>query len=188
MNETWKDIYYYDYIKGEWIDNRGLYQVSNKGRVKSLGNNNNRKEKILKLEKNKKGYLSITLCKNGKKKYFRVHRLVAFMFIENDNPEHKTDVNHINEFEKDNNCVENLEWCTPQYTNNYGTHNERSAKSSGKTRSKKVIGYSLTDTKVVIFKSTQQASKFGFTHVSKCCNGKRKSDKGYKWRYINKNN
>ena len=34
--EEWKDIYYFDYTKSEWIDYRGLYQVSNKGRIKSL--------------------------------------------------------------------------------------------------------------------------------------------------------
>lgn len=34
--EEWKDIYYFDYAKNEWIDYRGLYQVSDKGHVKSL--------------------------------------------------------------------------------------------------------------------------------------------------------
>ena len=39
MQEIWKDIYYTDSITGEIIDYRGLYQVSNYGRIKSLENN-----------------------------------------------------------------------------------------------------------------------------------------------------
>ena len=44
MQEIWKDIYYTDSITGEIIDYRGLYQVSNYGRIKSLENNNSRNQ------------------------------------------------------------------------------------------------------------------------------------------------
>lgn len=49
--------------------------------------------------------------KDGKTETRRVHRLVAEAFIPN--PENKSDVNHI-DFNRSNNCVENLEWTTRQ--------------------------------------------------------------------------
>lgn len=64
-----------------------------------------------------------------KYKIYKIHRLVALLFIENDNPEEKTQVNHINEFEKYNEKASNLEWCTLKYNINYGSRNTRSSKS-----------------------------------------------------------
>ena len=54
------------------------------------------------------------------------------------------------------------------------------------TLPKKVIAISLTETKVLIFQSMYQAKKLGFDsgHIYKCCQGERKSHKGYKWRYV----
>ena len=189
MEEVWKDIYFVE--NGIEYDYRGLYQVSNKGNVKSLNyNHTTGKEKILKPQKSKNCYLRVGLCKNEKQKWFYVHRLVAFMFIENDNPEYKTEVNHIDE-DKENNSVDNIEWCTKEYNNNHGTRNKR----SGKSQSKKVIGFSLTDTKVIILQSIRQAKKFGFDFgsICKCCKGKYYESheyKGYKWYYLDdyKNN
>ena len=181
--EIWKDIYFIE--NGIEYDYRGLYQVSNiGGKVKSLGNDKKRKEKILKAKKTKDGYSQVIFCKNGKQKMFYVHRLAAHMFIENDDPEHKTQVNHIDE-DKENNSVENLEWCTRKYNCNYGTRNKR----KGKSQSRKVIGYSLTDIKVIILQSATQAKKFGFDAgaICNCCKGKYYGSheyKGYKWYYL----
>lgn len=51
---------------------------------------------------------------------------------------------------------------------------------------KKVMAISLTEPKVLVFKSMSQAEKFGFNNgaISQCCQGKRKSHKGYKWKCI----
>jgi len=53
-------------------------------------------------------------CAPSVKKMIRIHQLIAKAFIVNDDPEHKTQINHKNR-KKDDNRVENLEWCTPAY-------------------------------------------------------------------------
>ena len=92
--EVWKDVEGYE----------GLYKISNKGRVKSLRWNG---ERILKATKN--NYMCLTLTIDGKQKHHNVHVLVERAFIPN--PENKSCVNHI-DGNKQNNCVENLEWAT----------------------------------------------------------------------------
>ena len=96
----------------EWRKIEGyedLYEVSNHGRVKSLGNDKTRKEKILKGGINIHGYHYITLSKNKKLKNYLVHRLVVLHFINND--DNKPEVNHI-DGNKKNNHISNLEWNT----------------------------------------------------------------------------
>ena len=175
--EVWKDVYFVE-DGVEW-DYRGLYQVSNLGRVKSLDYNHTGKERMLKEEKDACGYLKVNLYKNGKRKHFKIHRLVAHLFC--NGYFDGACVNHKDE-NKENNRADNLEWCTYEHNNNYGTRNEKVSK----TLSKKVIGYSLTETKVIVLQSAKQGEKFGFNRrtISACCNGKRKSHKGYIWRYI----
>lgn len=112
--EIWKDIIGYE----------GLYQVSNLGRVKSLGNggSNNSKERIMKLKIGSRGYYEVSLCKEGKHKTFTIHRLVAMTFIPN--PQNYPCVNHKSEIKTDNR-VDNLEWVTQKENSNYGTRNKR---------------------------------------------------------------
>ena len=123
--EIWNDIRDYE----------GLYQVSTHGKVRSLdridSRGHRRKGRILKYA-NRRGYRGVILCKDGITKTFSVHRLVALHFIDNEHgyPE----VNHIDE-NKENNKMDNLEWCNGHYNNNYGTRNYRSMIS----QSKKVI-------------------------------------------------
>ena len=82
------------------------YQVSTYGRVKSFKRGG---IKILKPDVNRKGYLFVALYKNGKRTFFKIHRLVALAFVPN--PENKPQVNHI-DGNKLNNFVGNLEWVT----------------------------------------------------------------------------
>ena len=110
--ENWKDIEGYE----------GIYQVSDRGRVKSLNYNHTGKEKILKTRKVKERYLHVCLWKDGEYKFCFVHRLVAQAFIPN--PKNYPIINHKDE-NPSNNCVGNLEWCSSEYNNNYGTKIER---------------------------------------------------------------
>ena len=95
--EIWKDI----------IGFEGLYKISSKGRVLSLGNNKNRKDKILK-HWDQTGYPAVDLNKNGKSVKRLIHRLVAIHFI--DNPFDLPVINH-KDNDKYNYSIDNLEWC-----------------------------------------------------------------------------
>ena len=167
MEEIWKD-------KKDYEEH---YQVSNCGRIKSIKFG---KEKILKLIKDKDGYLQVTLCKNGIQKNYKVHRLVAEAFLPN--PDNLPQVNHKDE-NKLNNNVDNLEWCTNEYNINYGTGIERRSKK----RSKPVLQYDLNLNLIKEWISVNDAGRNGYNqvHVSECCRGKRKYHKDCIWRYKN---
>lgn len=84
----------------------GFYACDTKGQIYSYRTN-----KFLSPSKNKRGYLHVTFTKDGKRYDYRVQRLIAMTFL--DNPENKEQVNHI-DGNKLNNCLENLEWVTPE--------------------------------------------------------------------------
>ena len=165
--EEWKTVV----IDGEVWDN---YEVSNLGRVRSLNWRNSGKIKMLEQHDNGSGYLRVHLCKNGKQKWYMVHRLVAFAFIENDDPVNKVVVNHLDE--NPLNChVSNLEWTTQLENVHYGIAIER--------RSKRVRCVEIGE----IFESTMDVQrKLGFSNstISACCNGKRKTCGGFHWEYV----
>lgn len=121
MQEIWKDIIIEK--NGIVYDYTGKYQVSNLGRVKTLGKGKTQKqEKILRTNPNKEGYIIVALYKNGKRQNFYMHRLVANAFISNN--DNLPLINHIDE-NPQNNVWTNLEWCDSKYNVNYGTRNER---------------------------------------------------------------
>ena len=100
----------------------GLYQVSNLGRVKSLGNNKGKKEKIKTPIKTTDGYYDIGLHKNKVKKMVKVHKLVAEAFLSN--PDNMPYVTH-KDGDRKNNCVDNLEWMSyTSTTRNFFTKDE----------------------------------------------------------------
>lgn len=175
MEELWKDIQGYE----------GKYQVSNLGNVKSLLKDRN--GKIMKPRANKRGYYQVYLYSDSKtRKMYLVHRLVAQTFIEN--PENLPLVNHKDE-NKSNNCVSNLEWCSYEYNNNYGTRNERSMftriVNNGKTAPKKIDQYSLDGKFIKTWNSGAELAKNGFhnSSICHCCKGLQKTSKGYILKY-----
>lgn len=165
MKEIWKDV----------NGCNGLYQVSNEGRVKSMNYNHTNNEKILKQCTVNGGYKQVVLFYNSKRKRKMVHRLVAEAFISN--PLNLPQVNHKDE-NKENNCVDNLEWCDCSYNINYGTRNDKI--------SKPVLQYTKDGTLVNTFKSVREAereTKLWHCSISACCKGKLKTTGGFIWKY-----
>lgn len=160
--EIWKDI----------EDYKGLYQVSNLGRVKSLNYKRTGKEKILKNSKNSDGYFIVNLCKNGEQKYYKVHRLVAQSFIPN--PKNLPIINHKSE-DKTDNRFENLEWCTNQYNVEYSL-------------AKPILQFDKKMNYIKKWSSAREIQReLGFKNenISSCCRGKIKSAYRYKWGFEN---
>lgn len=181
MKEIWKNIIGYE----------GLYQISNLGRVKSLRrlitnqyNSFYIKEKILKPQKNRYGYLYINLYKNGIMKHITIHKLVAEAFISIPDELKKyigtrhLQVNHKDE-DKTNNIYTNLEWCSASYNTNYGTRNKKAVEKLSKI----VLQYDLNGDFIKEWKSVTECRRNGFKHVDDVCRGERKSCGGYIWKY-----
>lgn len=156
------------------------YMVSSFGRVKSINYNHSGKERILKLRTDRHGYLRVNLWKNNKQKNFLVHRLIAEAFLPN--PNNYPCVNHRDE-NKQNNNVDNLEWCNSKYNCNFGTRNERMAKKL----SKPILQYTINGLFIREWKSAREAGRNGFNqgHITQCCRGERKTHKGCIWIYKN---
>lgn len=185
--EIWKSLDFLGYPD---------YEVSTLGNVKSLNYRHTGKEKILKQMKHKNDYLHISLYRNGKHKNYDTHRLVALAFISN--PNNLPQVNHKDE-NKQNNKVDNLEWVTSKYNNNYGTRNEKASKvQKGKPKSdehkqkisearrKPILQFTLDNIFIREWDSAKSASKelnidSGF--IAKCCKGKCKFAYGFLWKY-----
>ena len=176
-------------LQGEmWLsinNYEGLYEVSNLGRVKSLQklsiDGKRLPEKILSTYNvGSEGYAGVKLYKDGKKKSFRVHRLVAEAFL--DNKDNLPMVNHKDE-NKVNNNISNLEWCDNSYNCTYGDNIHRRSSKLNKT----VEQCDMYGNVLLTYKSLKDCCKSGYseTSVSKCCNGKLDKYKGFTWRYTN---
>lgn len=161
MEEIWKDIKGFE----------GKYYISNFGRYKN-------KTKILKPFITVDGYAKTVLWKNNIPTNCYIHRLVAQAFLPN--TDNLPQVNHKDENPL-NNIVSNLEWCTSSYNVNYGVRNKKDAL----TKEKQVIQFDKQNNFIKEWSSTAECGRNGFNngHISECCNGKRKSHKGYIWRY-----
>ena len=155
-------------MKEIWLEHPIGVMVSNLGQVWIPKSGKNQEHFTFGSDTN--GYKQVKY----KGKMYRVHRLVAECFIPN--PHNLPMVNHIDE-DKSNNNVENLEWCDAKYNNNYGTRTERT--------SKKVVQMTLDGDFVKQWESAMECGRHGFDQsaVSACCNNKRKTHKGYLWKW-----
>ena len=111
MTEIWKDIPEYE----------GLYEVSDKGSVRSLTRLMTKRTRwggfVTYLKKGQpikphdlNGYVSVTISKDGKMKSYFVHQLVAMAFVSN-KPSDEYEINHL-DGDRSNNTPENLVWVT----------------------------------------------------------------------------
>ena len=107
--------------KHRWVlGYKNLYSISKNGVIYSHSRvchaGRLRKGRFLSQGTTPDGYKLVTLSKDQTKTSYGVHRLVAKAWLHNQN--NLPEVNHIDE-NKENNCVENLEWCTHQYNSAY---------------------------------------------------------------------
>ncbi len=127
--KEWRDIPGYE----------GRYRISTDGEVYSVPREvrfgHARRTvggKILKQQHDINGYLTVCMCDgNGDRRPKKVHRLLASAFIPNQ--DNLPCINHKDE-NKENNHISNLEWCTVEYNNNYGTHQQRSSRTRFKNQ------------------------------------------------------
>lgn len=105
--EIWKPVVGYE--NTHIVSNLGNVKALKSEHINAIGRIHRRNEKLISQYKTHWGYLKVDLCIPKSKRRFFVHRLVAEAFIPNS--ESKPQVNHINGI-KDDNRVENLEWCT----------------------------------------------------------------------------
>jgi len=183
--EIWKDI----------EDYKGLYQVSNYGRIKCLerivpcsnqfGTYSTRKIKAYILSpyrrnaKRNDNHLVVCLYKNNIKKLHFVHRLVAQAFIKNTN--NYPFINHL-DGNPLNNYVDNLEWCTVQMNTKHA-YKIGLAKPSN---TKQVNQYTLDGTFIKTWNTIKEAEKtLKLYHISDCCHNKRNRAGNFLWKFTN---
>lgn len=161
----------------------GKYLVSNYGNVKSVCKYRGTSERILKQYLHcKTGYLFVCLSKgfDSEKrkttyKNYDVHRLVAETFL--DNADGLPYVNHKDE-NKQNNAVDNLEWCTAKYNSNYGHAKEKICRG--------VLKYNKNGDLLAEFSSVQSAAADvggSAGNISSCCKGTLKTAYGFIWKH-----
>ena len=200
MEEIWRDVIGYE----------GVYQVSNKGRVKSLDRVDmvkdirvklpggkkgiSRRGKMLSQITNNNGYLYVYLRVSPRCEKVYVHRLVAMHFV--GNPGNKPDVNHIDS-NPTNNTADNLEWVTHienmhhaiaagRFDKSFASTNEK-FREDRESKQKAVVGTCLATGKVLHFPTIQAAGrhfKGAAGDICNACQGKRRMARGYTWEYV----
>lgn len=179
--EIWKDVKGYE----------GLYQVSNKGEVRRIFiGTGKHKTRIVKGQISQHGYHRVQLTKEGNTKIFQTHRLVASAFVTN--PEGKELVNHI-DGNKQNNCSENLEWCTRKenqlHAYKLGLQKvkvDKASKKAWEVNKKKIEQYDMSGNYMKTYDSIIEASKelnISKDGISNNLRGRSKSSGGYVWKY-----
>lgn len=198
--EIWKDVLGRDGIY------KGRYQISNKGRVRSIERRVNNSgggtrllpSKILKVRISPYGYPWVSFCVNGKSRPQYVHRLVADAFIPN--PENKPYVDHINTIRTDY-SIENLRWVTAKENANNPITKKRNDEVSHrpdalaraletkkgrntKTCPKKIHQFTLEGEYVATYESSRDAMRktgINSMDIREVNRGKRLSAGGFLW-------
>lgn len=167
----------------------GLYKITRDGKIYGV-----KRKHWMHLPYSKDGYLKVNLYKEGKCYYYQVHRLVAMTFIPN--PNNLPVVNHINSI-RDDNRVENLEWCTVQHNNIHALecgNRDYSSKEHLSNMSKKrwqrdlkpVEMYAKQGQYIKTFINAGEASKqtgIKRQYIVDVCNGVWNSTGGYIFKY-----
>ena len=176
MKEIWKPLTNY----------KGLYEVSNFGRIKSINKTRPvfNKTTIKIPEKIVKGYVNPTTGYKGfniKNKYLLIHREVAKAFIPNKS--NKPEVNH-KDGNKLNNCVDNLEWVTSSENNK---HKFKVLGYKQKPRNCKPIVCLETNIKYPSIIEASRKTGISRRNIQFCLNNITKTAGGYTWKFIKEN-
>lgn len=190
MNEEWRPVKGYE----------GLYEVSNMGRVRSVdritavtrGDTTYEvpyKGKMLTPQEIRHGYLGVQLFGRGghatrNMKGFSVHRLVAEAFLPN--PDNLAEVNHKDE-DKQNNRLDNLEWCSHRYNSNYGNCQKKRVRIGADNPHSIRLAQLTKDGEVVrIYDSINEARRagYGLGNIYKYFRGQYSHAYGYKWKRL----
>lgn len=152
------------------------YQIYENGSVINI-----KTQKIIATQPNTRGYLTVNLWKNNKLKKMLVHRLVAENFIEN--PNNLPCVNHIDK-NKQNNNVDNLEWCSYKENSQYSLREMRDAREA---LPHKIPVKTFRNGEWKIYKSISEASKDTGTSITTIRTSLRKTYKNPReiWEYVN---
>lgn len=153
----------------EWIviDEFPTYSVSSFGRVR-----NDITGYILNGGYDKDKYRQVTICYNHKQYNRRICRLVAKAFLPN--PNNLPQVNHKDE-NKENNSVNNLEWCSVKYNNNYGKRTDKTRRKVKCIETGKIYnGIRLAARELNIFHNA----------IRQSCLNSSKTAAGFHWAYI----
>jgi hypothetical protein len=181
MNKEWREVPGYG----------GEYIVSNNGEVRSLfcGHGTRWKcgERTLTQGVDWKGYKKVTICKNGHTKRVFVHRLVAEAFLEK--PQGKNIINH-KDGNKQNNNVDNLEWCTDSENQIHsyrvlGNKKPKWLMDLLKEKSSKPVR--CIETGIEYPSISEAARSVGVktdTHIGEVCRGEAHKASGYHWEFI----
>ena len=148
-----------------------IYGVTSCGKIWSY-----KYKKFLKPRVNRGGYFQVDLMKNGERKTYSLHRIVAEAYLPN--LENLPQVNHKDE-NKANNCVNNLEWCDCKYNNNYGTRNEKVANS----HKIPILQFDLNGNFIREWGSASDVGREVKSTICKCLKGKYKQAYGSIWKY-----
>ena len=164
-NEIWKDVKDYE----------GLYAVSNLGRIKRVVGKGCKQERIIKPNL-VRGYCQVRLSKDGIVKPLYLHRIILETFNPVEGMD-KLDCNHRDE-NKENNCLNNLEWLSHKENVNYGTRNERAAATLSKA-------VRCIDDKKICSSMGEASRQTGINigGISLCCRGKQKTAGGKHWMF-----
>lgn len=173
-------------------------QIKSADRVQTFKTHNKkstyiRKGKVLKTPLNSHGYPCVTIkYLDGTQKVTPVHRLIALTFIPN--PNNLPQINH-KDGNKENNSVNNLEWCTAHDNICHAFKNRLNKGSTpwkGKyghehCNSKPVVSFDSNGNLVAEYESSTAAAKAvglsSSAHISACLHGNRKTAGGYSWRF-----
>ena len=183
IQPKWKDIIGYE----------NEYQINQFGEIRTLKDSPKlKKYNVLKPQINKRnGYVYQMLYKNGKEKLLRVHRLVAMAFLPN--PNNLPQVNH-KDGNKQNNSVDNLEWCEQSYNMKHAfktglekpSEKQKAAVRKTNEKKRKRVVRTMGDEKNEYESATVAARKnnVGISTICRYCNKKRMPKDGASWQYI----